>query len=320
MHIRQHGTSPDTVSIFAHYERIRHLLPSCSHMPATSQILRSTADLLDSGECFLLDAFGVLNCGARAIPGAGNFLEALHRRGIPFLVLTNSASIPAQIVGDRLRHLGLNISQDNILSSRALLWELFHPQEQRWGIIAPPQDLESAQVFEHCFNEQAGFDDADGYIFLSTLNWDNYQHARWCANLKQRPRTVWVANPDLSAPRENGQFSREPGLFTLAEHRAAGSQLIPVGKPFGAIFERAVQIARERWNIKRSRIVMVGDTLHTDILGAQAAGIRAVLIESYGFFARHNPEPFIEASGIRPWGRLAAYCATPAPPAAILPF
>jgi ribonucleotide monophosphatase NagD (HAD superfamily) len=45
---------------------------------------------------------------------------------------------------------------------------------------------------------------------------------------------------------------------------------------------------------------MVGDSLHTDILGGQAAGIKSALIAGYGFFAGHDVFPPIISSGIQP--------------------
>jgi ribonucleotide monophosphatase NagD (HAD superfamily) len=45
---------------------------------------------------------------------------------------------------------------------------------------------------------------------------------------------------------------------------------------------------------------MVGDSLHTDILGGRAAGCFTVLVTGHGFFAGVDPAPFIAASGLVP--------------------
>ena len=45
---------------------------------------------------------------------------------------------------------------------------------------------------------------------------------------------------------------------------------------------------------------MVGDSLHTDILGAQTAGIASALISGHGFFDGHDIVEAIERAGIRP--------------------
>ncbi|MEZ5912470.1 MAG: HAD hydrolase-like protein [Paracoccaceae bacterium] len=59
--------------------------------------------------------------------------------------------------------------------------------------------------------------------------------------------------------------------------------------------------ARARFpNTPCERIVMVGDTLHTDILGGALAGIRTALVTGYGALVGLSPDAAIERSGIRP--------------------
>ena len=68
------------------------------------------------------------------------------------------------------------------------------------------------------------------------------------------------------------------------------------GKPFGG----ALQAALNRLDLPANRVAMVGDTLHTDILGGRAAGCFTVLITGHGFFKGVDPQPFISATGLVP--------------------
>jgi glycerol-1-phosphatase len=70
------------------------------------------------------------------------------------------------------------------------------------------------------------------------------------------------------------------------------------GKPFANAFDAV--LGRLPPGLRRERIAMVGDTLHTDILGGRAAGFGTVLIAGHGLYAGHDPARFIAASGIRP--------------------
>ena len=45
---------------------------------------------------------------------------------------------------------------------------------------------------------------------------------------------------------------------------------------------------------------MIGDTLHTDVLGGQAAGLATILVTEHGLFAGHDTAPYIAQSGIVP--------------------
>ena len=52
--------------------------------------------------------------------------------------------------------------------------------------------------------------------------------------------------------------------------------------------------------MNKSRIAMVGDSLHTDILGGLAFGLRTVLVTSYGLLRHHNVDKVIYETGIAP--------------------
>ena len=69
------------------------------------------------------------------------------------------------------------------------------------------------------------------------------------------------------------------------------------GKPYGNAFETALDRLP---GIPRHRIAMVGDTLHTDVLGGAAAGIGTILVTDHGLFRGHDVAPFIGKSAIRP--------------------
>ena len=115
--------------------------------------------------------------------------------------------------------------------------------------------------------------------------------------LGARPRPLIVANPDVVAPREIG-LSLEPGHFAYEIAAATGSSPEFFGKPHANAFDAA--IARIGPQVPPARIAMVGDTLHTDVLGGLAAGIGTVLVARHGLFRGLDPAPFIAQSGIVP--------------------
>ena len=53
-------------------------------------------------------------------------------------------------------------------------------------------------------------------------------------------------------------------------------------------------------DVDPQRIAMVGDTLHTDILGGAVAGWKTVLVTGLGLMRDLDVERGIEVSGIRP--------------------
>ena len=107
-----------------------------------------------------------------------------------------------------------------------------------------------------------------------------------------------VGNPDLAAPREGG-LSVEPGAIAHDLLDAIpGIALSFFGKPFANAFEAAFE--RLPPAIPPHRIAMVGDTLHTDILGGAAAGVETVLVTDWGVLAGRDSGAAIARSGIVP--------------------
>lgn len=61
-----------------------------------------------------------------------------------------------------------------------------------------------------------------------------------------------------------------------------------------------VRLTERHGPVDRSRMIMIGDTLHTDILGGAAAGIRTALVTQHGVLNGQDATAHIEACGIRP--------------------
>ncbi|MEM7732003.1 MAG: HAD hydrolase-like protein, partial [Pseudomonadota bacterium] len=145
-------------------------------------------------------------------------------------------------------------------------------------------------------DDPADYEKAEGFLMVSAGDWTSMRQDLLLQSLTHRPRPLRVANPDIVAPREHG-LSSEPGRFAHAVADATGLKPAFFGKPFANIYDLAfARLGR----VSRDRVVMVGDSLHTDILGAHAAGIASVLISGYGFFAQEDADMAVKTSGIVP--------------------
>lgn len=296
----------ETQNAFDAYESIRHRLPFAS-FPKHATTLSHVEILFEHIDGFFLDAFGVLNVGAGVIDGAKKFIDALHHAKKPFFIVSNSASMPKEHLLAFFHNIGLHFDASQIITSREVLWQLFDPSiKPSWGVIAQ-QEQALEQTFSHTFAPHDAFWHSDAFLFLGSASWSETLQKRWIESLHVNAKPIWIANPDITAPRGEGVYSKEPGFYTLLSDDALFKQMSFVGKPFSAIFEHALQRAQREWGISKERILMVGDTLHTDILGGCAAGVQTMLIEDYGFFANQNVQAFIDQSGIVPHFRLKNY-------------
>ncbi len=78
-----------------------------------------------------------------------------------------------------------------------------------------------------------------------------------------------------------------------------GKRFIRFGKPDSQMFMFTYDLIRERRPISKNEIIMVGDTLHTDILGGNKFGLDTVLVLSGNTLA-HDVESRIISTGIVP--------------------
>jgi glycerol-1-phosphatase len=284
--------TPTAGPAFARYRAIAHRLPGASRgFPPFSQPVPDMAAVIDRYDGFILDAYGVLNIGDRAIPGAIERIAQMRSAGKRLVVLTNGASTPRAQALAAYHRRGFDFVEDEVVSSRDLAAAALEGRTGLWAAISAPDD-----GFDDLPCDVKLLDDellacADGFLLLGSQGWNSARQAALVAALHQRPRPVICANPDIVAPREEG-FTWEPGHF-------AHGLPVPVefhGKPFAGAFDAALR----RLDLPANRVAMVGDTLHTDVLGGRAAGCFTVLIADHGFFAGHDPAPFVRSCGIVP--------------------
>ncbi|MEO9517094.1 MAG: HAD family hydrolase [Paracoccaceae bacterium] len=286
-----------TEAAFVRYEQVRDRLPA-AQFPATPRTCANLAEIAPHVDAFVLDAFGVLNVGGTPIPGAVDRIAELRAMGKKLIVLTNAASDDHGFAIKKFEGLGFDFSGDEIITSRDVCVRHIHTNlpDGRWGAICKEADtLEDIglDIVAWTADQQP---EVDGILMLSSERIDDRLMRGLEDALRAKPRPLICANPDLVAPRETG-LSCEPGFFTHALADSTGVNPAFFGKPFG----NAYVAATDRLGaVSPDRIAMVGDTLHTDVLGGAAAGMKTVLIEDHGLFKGHDVARYMEQSGIRP--------------------
>ncbi len=291
----------DAMAAFARYEEIRHRLPT-AQFPTSSINIENLSDLAGNIDVFLLDAFGVLNVGETCIDGAIERMAELSSLGKKLYVVTNSATFTREETRQKFLRLGYDFADHQIISSRQIALAALkdHLADGLWGVAAPAHaGLSEINARTVRLEDDADvYDQADGFFFLSTSNWTDQQQARLLESIRRRPRPLLIGNPDIVAPREDG-LSLEPGFFAHELADKTNCDPIFFGKPFSNMFEEVVATLVSE-GIEKQRIAMVGDTLHTDILGGAAVGVRTVLITDHGLLKGQDISALTKSSGIVP--------------------
>lgn len=289
----------NTNEAFAAYEAVRHRLPE-THCMGSCKRLSNLDALSDDFDVFFLDAFGVLNIGETAISGVPERVAGLQKAGKRVLIVSNAAGYPHSNLMAKYQRLGYDFAPDDVITSRKTLLHCLQTEPSRhWGIMANENlgraDIENLDL-TYLADNSAIYDAVDAFLLIGSAVWTEDRQSMLEKSLERNPRPVYVGNPDIVAPREKG-FSTEPGAFAhrLANRTGVSPQFF--GKPFKSIYDLA--LARlEKPDLDRT--VMVGDSLHTDILGGQAFGVKTALIAGFGFFGGTDVDDPIRQSGIYP--------------------
>lgn len=246
--------------------------------------------LIHEYDGWLLDAYGVLLDDSGPLPGAVDLLHRLDTAGRPWLVLTNSASRLPETLARDWSAAGLTIAFERILTSGGLLVEHFAqrgltgarclvlgpPDSRRYveragGVpVAPAPDLDAEVIVCADQKDVRWLDDLDTAVSLILRRLD-----------AGHPLELLLCNPDLVYPVAPGRFGFTAGgiaamLESVIDERYPGtaSGFTRLGKPFPPLFETA----RARLNV--GRLLMVGDQLGTDILGASRCGLDTLLVRT----------------------------------------
>lgn len=291
-------TVTDPARAFEAYLKVRPRLPE-ARFPGSWQAVRNLCDIAGNFDLILLDAYGVLNVGETPVTGAAKRIAALRALGKSVVVVSNSAGYPKRRMMQRYARLGFDFAPHEVVTSReALLAKLATAPARRWGVMLRPDpgddELDGFDI-TWLGDDPEGYDRAEGVLLIGSDGWTETRQALLEASLRDRPREVLVGNPDLVAPREGG-LSKEPGHFAHRLADRAGISPEFVGKPFRAIFD----LACARHTVDPSRILMVGDTLHTDILGGAHMGFATALVTGDGSLSGLDVGDAISASGIVP--------------------
>jgi HAD superfamily hydrolase (TIGR01450 family) len=264
--------------------------------------------IIDKYKVIFFDAFGVLKNYNGIIPGIDKTFAYLEEQGKEYYIVTNDASrSPAQLA-ETYHKGGLNfITPDRIVSSGMLTKE-YLDLKVRDGIVAYLGTPNSAHYIQtsglHTLPvseiNDMNFDKVNALIFLDDEGFDWASDLNKAVNLiRKRTIPVIVANTDRAYPLTASDVSIAIGGIAAMCESVVGKQFIRFGKPDSQMFMFAYDLVRERMPITKQEILMVGDTLNTDILGGNKFGLDTVLVLSGNTLAR-DVDTRIIATGIMP--------------------
>jgi 4-nitrophenyl phosphatase len=226
----------------------------------------------------ILDMDGVLWRGDTPVPGLVEFFAALRAAGIGFVMATNNATKTAAMYTERLARFGVAVGPEQILTSAEATASYLaeHYETGAPAYVIGDKGLWDAIIAQgfRPITAQAVRDGASAAFVVAGLSRTaTYEDLAMGSLLIHRGAPFIGTNPDVTFPSELGPLPGA-GALLAALSTATGVEPTVIGKPGPIIFREAVK----RLAADPSTVAMVGDRLSTDIAGAKAAGLQAILV------------------------------------------
>jgi len=280
------------------YRRSERRLPP-KPTPVRPERVAGIGEIRHHFDAVILDAWGVLNLGSVPIPRALAAVKELRSAGIPLLVLSNDAATDKAMAAENHRRRGYDFRAEDIIAGLDLLPETLASLDLEGspGLIAdPPVPMQALTgAMPALGDDPAPYERVPAVAFLSADHWSEQKQDLLRESLVHQPRPLIVCNPDIASPDAH-MLNAEPGYYAHRIADETGEPPTLCGKPDGGIYRKA--LAR-LGGVRPERVLCVGDTVHTDILGARAAGCRALLVED-GFCAGRDALALAAECGIWP--------------------
>jgi len=265
--------------------------------------------ILDRYKIIFFDAFGVLKNYHGLVPGIEKTFAYIEAQQKEYYIVTNDASRSPQQLAESYHKLGLHaITHDRIISSGMLAKEYLDLKVSD-GIVAYLGTNNSAHYIDssglHTLPVSAinytNIDQVNALVLLDDEGFNWFDDLNKTINiLRKRTIPAIVANTDNTYPLSgNNEVAIAIGGIASMIESIVGKRFIRFGKPDSQLFMFAYDLIRWRLEITKKDILMVGDTLHTDIIGANKFGLDTVLVLS-GNTLPDDAEVRIRSTGIVP--------------------
>jgi HAD superfamily hydrolase (TIGR01450 family) len=270
--------------------------------------LSNFQSVVEKYKVVFFDAFGVLKNYKGLVPGIEKTFDYLRQENKEYYIVTNDASRSPEQLADSYHQLGLTaITADHIISSGMLCKEYLDLKVDK-GIVAYLGTENSAHYIEssglHTLPiraiDEKNIEEVSALVLLDDEGFDWFADLNKAVNLlRKRTIPAIVANTDNTYPITKNEVSIAIGGIASMIETVVGKRFLRFGKPDSQIFIFAYDHVRQFMPVTKNEILMVGDTLHTDIIGANKFGLDTALVLTGNTLA-DDAETRIKSTGIIP--------------------
>jgi HAD superfamily hydrolase (TIGR01450 family) len=222
---------------------------------------------------FIFDLDGCVYTGNTLVPGVQACLASLREKGRRILFLTNNSREAGDEIQAKLARLEIPALREEVLSAAEIVGPFVRDRFGPSRVLALGSDTLRRLLIEagHSLVPVEAYRDARVVVVGHDFNFD-YRKLAAASRAVASGAAFVAVNLDPRLPMEDGEFY--PGCGSIAEAVAAAARVRPeiVGKPMPHIF----RVALARLGVPAGEAAMIGDSLASDVRGAQAVGLRTI--------------------------------------------
>ena len=225
----------------------------------------------------IFDIDGVLEYHDQVYPGAPEILDWLRERQVEIRFLSNSTLKSRASAAEDLRQKGFNLADEELITASYATANYLRTLNPRscWVMLDGKGLDEFAEFEQSC-------EDPDYIVIGDYRNHFNYQNMNKALRLLHRGANLIGMIPEL-VDFSQGDLELNVGSWVQVLERATGIQATYIGKPFPYGYE----LTLASMEVSRERVVMIGDQVDTDIKGAQAVGLKTILLTTGEYWLHH---------------------------------
>jgi HAD superfamily hydrolase (TIGR01450 family) len=208
-------------------------------------------------------------------PGAVEVLERIRASGRRLVLFTNASHVPSPKIAEGLRHDGLAVTDDELLTpvDSATAWLKGHPRRH------PVHAFATESVQEYMRANGVALTDAEdaGAVFVAHLQDVALAEVERAARaITARGAPLFTSSYVRGYAGANGIIFSRGAMITAAIAKVSGARPRVLGKPSRA----AVTALQNRLGVPASTIAVIGDDLGMDVALGKIGGSQTVLVRS----------------------------------------
>lgn len=220
-----------------------------------------------------IDLDGTVYKGNQLIENSQEAIENLEQQNVKIYYCSNNSSNSVKTIYNRLIGMGIECDEDAIITSGLLMMEYLKKNNLENNYLIGTEEYKKYLLDNHI--NIVDYKDSENLIIGMVPNY-TYDTIKTGMNVALKVKKILLCNEDRHYAKEDGLY---PGCGALTSSILYCSNKTPtmvVGKPNILMMEHIKRLN----NCKKEEMIVIGDSIETDIAMANNFGCKSLLVSS----------------------------------------